>query len=353
MALTPVKGKKALPSSTSIIFPQEPNCQHDWHILLEHVKSCFLRGHWKECVSQCQHLLSAVRNPVSRLMAPSKPKSSSDFSSKPDGMRATYLHFYAAICHESIGRAIHDLSDAKVSSLLQAKESYKAAANSLPVANASRLSWDDDAMFETPNSPGTPWFQSPIRSRIAKYQCASPTLASRFQFRPARASRDLMEPSSLHIHKNLEINSFPITPPRSRPARSHRADFRQSPPQTPPSKARNSIALSSGSRLSVTFSASSFTWLHQRSTERYNDHVAEFSSMLQGNIASVENAISSVRDIQSNRQVKRLASFGANPEARAVDLRARIARLKANGWKRKRFAPERYQELCAKALAEL
>lgn len=287
-------------------------------------------------------------------MAPSKPKSSSDFSSEPNGMRVTYLHFYAAICHDSIGRALHDLPDAKISSLIQAKESYKAAANSLPVANASRLSWDDgDALFDTPNSPGTPWFQSPIRSRIAKYQCASPTLASKFQFRPARASRESMEPSSLHIHKNLQINSFPITPPRSRPARSHRADFRQSPPQTPPSKARNSIALSSGSRLSVTFSATSFTWLHQRSTERYNSHVAEFSSVLQGHIASVENAIANVRDIQSNRQVKRLASFGANPEARAADLRARTARLKANGWRRKRFAPERYQELCAKALAEL
>ena len=80
MALIPVKGKKALPSSISILFPQEPNCQHDWHNSLEHVKSRFLKGHWKDCVSRCQHLLSAVPNPVSRLMAPSKPKCPSDFS---------------------------------------------------------------------------------------------------------------------------------------------------------------------------------------------------------------------------------------------------------------------------------
>lgn len=247
---------------------------------------------------------------------------------------------------------MHDLSEPKILSLFEARKSYKAASSSLPVANESRLSWDDGAMFETPNSPDTPWFQSPIKSRIAKYQCVSPTLASKFQFRPARASRDPMEPSSLHIHKNLQINSFPITPPRSRP-KSHRGDLEQSPPQTPPSKVCDSITSPSNSRLSVTFSASSFTWLHQRSTKRYNGHVAEFSSMLDGHIASVENAISNIRDTQSNRHVKRLASFGANPEARAVDLRARIVRLKANGWKRKRFAPERYQELCAKALAEL
>ncbi|KAI4282846.1 MAG: hypothetical protein L6R38_002648 [Xanthoria sp. 2 TBL-2021] len=248
---------------------------------------------------------------------------------------------------------MHDLSEPKILSLIEAKKSYKAATTSLPVANESRLSWDDGAMFETPDSPDTPWFQSPIKSRIAKYQCVSPTLASKFQFRPARASRESMEPSSLHIHKNLQINSFPITPQRSRPAKTHRGDFERSPPRTPPSKVRDSTTPSSTSRLSVTFSASSITWLHQRSTKRYNGHVAEFSSMLHGHIASVEDAISSIRDIQSNRQVKRLASFGANPEAREADLWARIVTLKANGWKRKRFAPERYQELCAKALAEL
>ena len=268
-------------------------------------------------------------------------------------MRATYLHFYAAISHEAIARTMHDLSETKIMSLVEAKESYLAAATSLPIANESSFDWDDGEMFETPSSPDTPWFQSPIKSRIAKYQSVSPSLATKFQFRPARASRDSMELPSLHIHKNLQINSFPITPPRSRPSKSHRGDFDQSPPRTPPNKIRKSTTPSSVSRLSVTFSASSFTWLHQRSTKRYNSHVEEFSSMLHGHIASVEHAISNTRYAQSNRHIKRLASFGANPEARAADLRARIVRLKADGWKRKRFAPERYQELCAKASSEL
>ncbi|KAL8654871.1 MAG: hypothetical protein Q9226_003261 [Calogaya cf. arnoldii] len=215
-------------------------------------------------------------------------------------MRATYLHFYAAISHEATGRAMHNLSEAKILSLIEAKKSYEAAATSLPFAEESRLSWvDDDTIFETPKSPDTPWFQSPIKSRIAKYQSGSPTLASKLHFRPARASRDSMEPSPLHIHKNLQIDSFPITPPRSRPAKSHPADLDQSPPQTPRSKVRDSTTTSSASRLSVTFSASSFTWLHQRSTKRYNDRVAEIFSMLQGHIASVEHAISSIRE--SNR----------------------------------------------------
>jgi len=35
------------------------------------------------------------------------------------------------------------------------------------------------------------------------------------------------------------------------------------------------------------------------------------------------------------------------------ERRARIERLRVTGWKRERFVPERYEELCARALAEL
>jgi hypothetical protein len=36
-----------------------------------------------------------------------------------------------------------------------------------------------------------------------------------------------------------------------------------------------------------------------------------------------------------------------------IELRARIQRLKENGWKRVRFNGERYQKLCENALEEL
>ena len=40
-------------------------------------------------------------------------------------------------------------------------------------------------------------------------------------------------------------------------------------------------------------------------------------------------------------------------EAKKVELRARIERLKAGGWARKRFDGSLYQALCEKALVEL
>ncbi|KAL8680344.1 MAG: hypothetical protein Q9186_003465 [Xanthomendoza sp. 1 TL-2023] len=336
MALTPVKGKQALPSSTSILFPEQPNCHNDWHIALEHVKFRFFKGHWKECATRCHQLLHEVVD-------------------VPHGLRATYLHFYAAICYESIARAMHDLSEAKVQSLNKSIDFFRAAAASLSMCKRSTWDdgWDDEAIFGTPRSPDTPWFQSAVKSRIAKYQNASPTFANKFQFRSSRLSVNSAEPSPLHIHKNLQINSFPITPPRKKSAMRSQSKLDQSPPRTPPTKIRDSTSSPSFPRLSVTFSASSFTWLHQRSNDRYNTHIAEFADMLQAHIAAVEHALSIIRGVRANRNIKRLASFGADREARAVDLHARTIRLRANGWRRERFVPDRYQELCAKALAEL
>lgn len=40
-------------------------------------------------------------------------------------------------------------------------------------------------------------------------------------------------------------------------------------------------------------------------------------------------------------------------EQQIADIQARIARLRASGWQRKRFDPTRYRELCERALYEV
>lgn len=44
---------------------------------------------------------------------------------------------------------------------------------------------------------------------------------------------------------------------------------------------------------------------------------------------------------------------GEEDEARVLDRRARVDRLRMNGWKRKRFDASRYEELCEQVMAEL
>ena len=70
MALTPVKGKKALPSSKSTLFFEEPSCHSEWQTALGHVKIQFLKGDWKECGGRCEQLLQGAQDAVSKRRSP-------------------------------------------------------------------------------------------------------------------------------------------------------------------------------------------------------------------------------------------------------------------------------------------
>ncbi|KAL9014601.1 MAG: hypothetical protein Q9173_000746 [Seirophora scorigena] len=346
MALTPVKGKKALPLSTSLFFLEQKHESHqsDWQNGLERVKARYWNSRWKECATLCQELLQDTRYSSSNL-------------------RATCLHFYAAICYDSIARATNDFSKEKIRFLEYARHSYNAAIASLPPSEqqacgemeCSRASPIRDSAYLK-----TPEYQTPTKRGSTHPQDVFPTFTPIPQRRFARESIGALIPSPLHVHRMSELgSSLQITPPRSKPAAAGLRTnvFRTSqgyPPCTPPRKIiPSSPPWFSERRGSITFSASSFQWLQHRSTERYNTHLAEFTELLQAHSDNLEDLISKVKDVHADRRVKRLASSGGDREARAADLRERIVRLRTKGWERERFAAERYQELCAMALAEL
>lgn len=155
-----------------------------------------------------------------------------------------------------------------------------------------------------------------------------------------------LRPSSLRIRK---IPSFTD-------ALTDSGDDEQvlSPSMRPPQQRCASTAQPDSRPTSVTFAVSVDSWLQVRSYERYNNRLAAFAEVIANHISAVDVLIQKTRGVQSARYfTKRLASYGEDEESRAANLRFRIARLKAVGWKMERFAPERYQELCARALAEL
>ena len=82
--------------------------------------------------------------------------------------------------------------------------------------------------------------------------------------------------------------------------------------------------------------------------------------MLIAHIEVVEGLVQGTEEAQANRCAmtrSRSGWFGGGDEegeeARRMELRARVERGRKGGWRRERFAPERYQELCARALGEL
>lgn len=76
--------------------------------------------------------------------------------------------------------------------------------------------------------------------------------------------------------------------------------------------------------------------------------------MLENHVITINGLIEITQEIQAQRySVKRLASYEGDEAAKEADKRERIKKLKGIGWKRERFQPGKYQELCTKALAEL
>lgn len=103
-----------------------------------------------------------------------------------------------------------------------------------------------------------------------------------------------------------------------------------------------------------TFTRSTSSWLHSRIYERYNASLATFADMLANHIKTVDALIQKAEKAHATRyDIKRQLSFYGDEEAKAADIKARVLRLRAVGWRRERFRPERYQDLCEAALAEL
>ena len=95
-------------------------------------------------------------------------------------------------------------------------------------------------------------------------------------------------------------------------------------------------------------------WLRNRGIERYNEYLADFTVMVEKNLDMIEAQITATKEAQASRyMVGRVASRGGDEDAKGVELRERITKLKATGWRRERFHASRYEQLCELALGEL
>lgn len=74
--------------------------------------------------------------------------------------------------------------------------------------------------------------------------------------------------------------------------------------------------------------------------------------MLQGHIDAVDRLIEATKQAQMVRQAVSIG-YDDGQDSPAVDRQTRIKELRARGWQRERFRPERYQELARRALSEL
>lgn len=275
---------------------------------------------------------------------------------QPHQLHATYLHFYSAVSDEAIARLTHNLSPSKIDLLEQAKVSYEAAASSLPQADVGRGYHDQSdadtrSTCSTLSDEGSDSWSGCAPKSSASSQSPDPDTSLPSSANSATCAQAGMKlsPSPLRIRK---IHSF-------RDELTDSGDDEQSVSpcirsHTPTQQRYPSTARLDSRPTSITFSDSVDSWLQARAYERYSNCLAAFAEMIANHISTVDILIQKTRGVQSARYfTKRLASYGDDEETKAANLRFRIARLKASGWKMERFAPDRYQELCKRALAEL
>ena len=94
--------------------------------------------------------------------------------------------------------------------------------------------------------------------------------------------------------------------------------------------------------------------------ERYNTHLEDFRELLDRHHTDVIGLIVAAMDAQSRRYsmsrsmvMDERGKDGEDDDLKAAQLRERIKKLKANGWKWERFNSSRTEELCERALADL
>lgn len=236
-----------------------------------------------------------------------------------------------------MARLAHPLSSSKIQFLEQAKASYETAASTLPATDRTLdlLGTYEDDSWSTHSSDST-------ESEILDYYQSSQRASS--------SHNDASSSSSVSSSEGIGTLELPSL----RTQNSYSIDDRDdcimfSTPEEP-----NSTSHPPSRCTSIPLQAPTSNWLHICSLERYNADLSSCATMLMNHISSMETLIQSTREAQAMKYfAKRLASYGADDTAKAADVSARIARLKSNGWRRDRFRPERYRELCECALEEL
>jgi len=94
-------------------------------------------------------------------------------------------------------------------------------------------------------------------------------------------------------------------------------------------------------------------FLRDQSVHRYTSVLSSLRSQVTSHLDSVEAQLArpACDSPTSGRSTPEVPSD--NGELRSLELRARIERLRQNGWQRKRFDPSRYAALREQVLAEL
>ncbi|KAI1038382.1 hypothetical protein LB503_011190 [Fusarium chuoi] len=349
---------QALPETLHVL----PYTPAEWSKVISDVKREYLNRRYRPCATRCSEILDNLKD-----------------SSIVEPAYLIYLHFYAANSQEMLARALHQAAPARTTLLNQARDHYQRASTLINAADSTV----GPALLRRPSGTTTtlPSLHS-ADSSVSSY--VSSTWTSSHSVSPASSISSIQSvPASKRKKKRVTFSDVPMEL-LERPdsptlglgsflgsARSTSPEISggdssavpaplRSLTQAPrsiltPRSAQNEVSPSTDSELDP--------FRHARSVHRYSALLTSLQRQVFRHLSFIETELGQQHTTTpyedtppSPVTVHTVTSASATLNAdktRSPELQARIERLRAKGWERKRFDSRRYAELRESASADM
>ncbi|KAI1043492.1 hypothetical protein LB505_011262 [Fusarium chuoi] len=349
---------QALPETLHVL----PYTPAEWAKVISDVKREYLNRRYRPCATRCSEILDNLKD-----------------SSIVEPAYLIYLHFYAANSQEMLARALHQAAPARTTLLNQARDHYQRASTLINAADSTV----GPALLRRPSGTTTtlPSLHS-ADSSVSSY--VSSTWTSSHSVSPASSISSIQSvPASKRKKKRVTFSDVPMellerpdSPTlglgsllgsgRSTSPEISGGDSSAVPAplrsltQAPrsiltPRSAQNEVSPSTDSELDP--------FRHARSVHRYSALLTSLQRQVFRHLSFIETELGQQHTTTpyedtppSPVTVHTVTSASATLNAdktRSPELQARIERLRAKGWERKRFDSRRYAELRESASADM
>ncbi|KAF4490497.1 hypothetical protein FAGAP_10724 [Fusarium agapanthi] len=361
-SVTETNSPEWLPQALSETLHVLPYTSTEWAKVISDVKREYLNRRYRPCATRCSGILDNLK----------------DFSIVEPAY-LIYLHFYAANSQEMLARALHQAAPARTTLLNQARDHYQRASTLINAADSTV----GPALLRRPSGTTTtlPSLHS-ADSSMSSY--VSSTWTSSHSVSPASSISSIQSvPTSKRKKKRVTFSDVPVEllerpdsptlglgsflgPARSTsPEISGGDSFAVPAPLRSLTQAPRSILTprSAQNEVSPSTDAELDPFRHARSVHRYSALLTSLQRQVFRHLNFIETELGQQHTTPpyedtppSPTTVNTVTSTSATPNAdktRSPELQARIERLRAKGWERKRFDARRYAELRESASADM
>ncbi|KAM5351604.1 hypothetical protein ACJ41O_004327 [Fusarium nematophilum] len=346
-----------LPQSLSETLHVVPFTAAEWSKVIADVKREYLNRRYRPCATRCGEILDNLKD--SRVVEPAY---------------LIYLHFYAASSQEMLARALHQASPSRTSLLHQARDHYQRASALINAADSTV----GPALLRRPS--GTTTTLPSLHSADSSVSSQNSTWTSSHGASPASSISSIQDNTPRPKRKKrvtfsdvpVELLERPDSPTLG--LGSFLGPARSLSPE--PIDRESSSVMPAPLRPSAPLPRSCLTprpvpvgpihysdceldpFRHARSVHRYSALLTSLQRQVVRHLAFIEAELHQAA-VENQKPFSPVSVTIAPPvllsvdERRPPELQARIERLRAKGWERKRFDLRRYEELRESAVADM